>query len=304
MSAAERSVVASLAAFVLAALASAPAYGACPPAGQSRSDLDALKKSGFEIADQARRQTLALDLLDCLDSPDPALRDGIAFEAFYTWLRADRIDTTTRRELLARLVRMLDLPDPAGFRRPFAILVLAEVVRTDRIAPWMQETERNTVLDRGVNYVETLRDYRGFDDREGWRHGVAHGADLLTQLALNPAVGRPQLDRLLVALASQVMPSGDHAYTDGEPERLARVLLVTAQRGLHTAEDWDTWFRKLLEAPPTLPWEQTYNSRAGLTRRHNLAAFLYATYANARESGKPDFDALLPALRAAIKALP
>ncbi|MFA5941637.1 MAG: DUF2785 domain-containing protein [Sinimarinibacterium sp.] len=296
-----------LAGLMLAAVLIAPAYGAsCPPAGYSRAQLVALKATGFEIADDARRQTLALELLDCLDNPDPSLRDGIAFEAYYTWLRAERIDLGTRRELLNRLLGMLDptMPDRAGFRRPFAVLALAEVARTDRIAPWMEDLERNTVLNRGVDYFESLRDYRGFDAREGWRHGVAHGADLLTQLALNPAFGKPQLDRLLAALASQIMPPGEHAYTDGEPERLARVLLVAAQRGLHTAEDWDAWFRRLLEPAPDLPWAQAYTSRAGLSRRHNLAAFLFATYVNARESNSPGVEALLPGLRTAIKALP
>lgn len=131
---------------MLAAAITASAHGAaCPPSDDSRAELDALKNSGFEIADDTRRQTLALRLLDCLDNPDPALRDGIAFEAYYTWLRAGRIDLTTRRQLLTRLLGMLETttPDPAGFRRPFAALVLAEVARTDHVAVWMEDAERN-----------------------------------------------------------------------------------------------------------------------------------------------------------------
>jgi hypothetical protein len=51
-----------------------------------------------------------------------------------------------------------------------------------------------------------VRDYRGFDTAEGWRHGVAHGADLALQLVLNPAVDKPQIERLLAAVGRQVAP--------------------------------------------------------------------------------------------------
>ena len=40
----------------------------------------------------ARRQKLALALLPCLSNPDPGLRDGVAFEAYYTWMRAKLLD--------------------------------------------------------------------------------------------------------------------------------------------------------------------------------------------------------------------
>ena len=41
-------------------------------------------------------------------------------------------------------------------------------------------------------------------------------------LALNPAVDRAGLDRLLGAVAAQVAPRGEHSYIYGESERLAR----------------------------------------------------------------------------------
>ena len=42
--------------------------------------------------------------------------------------------------------------------------------------------------------MKSMLDYRGFVPGAGWRRAVAHGADLLMQLALNPAVERTQLD--------------------------------------------------------------------------------------------------------------
>ena len=282
-----------------------PLSASCPPAGHDRAALEALKATTFEIADDARRQALALALLPCLADPDPGLRDGLAFEAYSTWLRGNRLDVATRTELLTRLGAMIEpgQADRDGFRQPFAALVLSEVARTDRIAPWLTPAQRAALIENSARYVASVRDYRGFDQKDGWRHGVAHGADLLMQLALNPAVDRAGLDRLLGAVAAQVAPAGDHSYIDGESERLARPVLFTAQRGLLSAAEWEKWLQTVAATPAWASGEAGYRTRAGLARRHNLHAFLYALYVNARESGDQNIQALVPPLQAVFKTL-
>jgi hypothetical protein len=278
---------------------------ACPPAGHDRAALEALKASKFEVADDAGRQALALALVPCLADPDPELRDGIAFEAYFTWMRANRLDVATRGELLSRLGAIIE-PEKAdrdGFRQPFAALVLSEVARTDRITPWLKPAQRAALVERAARYVTSVRDYRGFDQKDGWRHGVAHGADLLLQLVLNPAVDRAGLEQLLGAVAAQVAPAGEHSYIDGESERLARPVLFAAQRGLLTPEDWEKWLQKVATPPPSLSGEAAYRTRAGLAHHHNLQVFLYSLYVNARESGDQNMQALVPGLQAVFKTL-
>lgn len=291
-----------LAALACAAVAQ-PVLAACPPPGQDRASLEALKTAGFEIADDARRQSLALALLPCLADPDPRLRDGIAFEAYYTWLRADRLDVATRTDLLARLGVLIQ-PEPVdreGFRQPFAALVLSEVARTDRVKSWLTAAQRDALVTQAARYLTAVRDYRGFDQKQGWRHGVAHGADLILQLVMNPAVDRAGLDRLLSAVAAQVAPPGEHSYIDGESERLARPVLFAAQRALLTANDWEQWLRAVAAPPVSANKEDAYRTRAGLARRHNLNSFLNALYVNVRESDNANMQALLPGLQAVLK---
>jgi hypothetical protein len=293
----------SLSILILLVVLAAPLSAACPPPGYDRTALDALKTAKFEIADDARRQSLALTLLPCLADRDPGLRDGIAFEAYSTWLRAKALDVGTRTELLARLSAAIapDQADRDGFRQPFSALVLAEVARTDRITPWLQPGQRAALVEAAARYVSSVRDYRGFDEKEGWRHGVAHGADLLMQLALNPAVDRAGLDRVLGAVAAQVAPAGPHSYIDGEPERLVRPVLFAAQRGVYTAQDWEKWLSMVAAPAASGTPEADIRARAGLARNHNLQAFLYALYVNARESGDLKIEALVPGLQAVFK---
>jgi hypothetical protein len=289
---------------LLLLFASPLVQAACPPEGWDAHALESLKSNKFAIADAAARGALANGLLDCLADPDPALRDGIAFEAWSTWLRGDQLDESMRRAALGRLQDALapERVDETGFAKPFSALVLAEVARTDRIAAWMSPEERAALVEAAATYLESVRDYRGFVAGEGWRHGVAHGADLAMQLMLNPALDSRQMDRLLAAVAAQVAPPGQ-AYVFGEPERLARPVAFAAGRGLHTEAEWRVWLAKVA-APPAGGWPSVFNDAEGLARRHDVRAFLLGLYLQARDSENPGLRALLPGLRAQLEQVP
>lgn len=275
---------------------------ACQLATSDPATFEKLRRQDFRVGDASRLRPLALALLPCLSSPDPAVRDDTALAALTAWMRAGLLDAATLRELRERGYAQLETGDAEGFAAPFAARALAEIARTDRRAAWMDDTERAAMVERAARYLEQVRDYRGYDPAAGWRHGVAHGADWLMQLALNPALTRPQLDRLLAAVASQAVPAASHAYLEGEYERLARPVLFVARRGLHDEGDWRRWLSgiaaRLDEAGPA------WRNREWLARRHDLLVFLAVL--NMQIDLTPD-PALLPlqqAVLAALRAMP
>jgi len=282
-------------------LACAGAVAGCPPGATDRAALDALRRAEWKLVDDGRRQALAIELLDCLQSPDPALRDDLAFAAISRWSRDRQLAPATLQTIRATLTARLapGSADPSGFARPFAALALTEVARADRMAPFLSADERADLVRVGTAYLHSVRDYRGFDAREGWRHGVAHGADLMLQLSLNPALDRAQLDALLAALAAQVMPDG-HFYIYGEGDRLMAPVFYIGRRGALSSEDWSAWFAALA-AKRTTPDVPT---QASLAARHDLAAFLLPLYASLKEQGTAEMQArMLPAVTAALKTL-
>jgi hypothetical protein len=287
-----------------AATAGAQSGDVCPPAGWPSARLLALKAGKFAVADPTARQSLALALTGCLGDPDPAVRDGVAFEALSTWMRAGDLDRDTRAALREQLLPMLTRSDPAGFRAPFAALVLAEVARTDRLQQWMSAAERGSLVNAAAGFLSGIRDYRAFSVTEGWRHGVAHGADFVLQLALNPAVAKPQLGVLLAAIATQVSPPGTHGYQAGESDRLARALAVIAQRDLHSDAEWQAWFAGIGSPAPFAAWADVYASESGIARRHNTRAFLLSLHASASVSENAGLSRLLPLTRDALAKVP
>lgn len=294
-----------------AAMGAAAMLAAIPVAAQARDDgcavtapaggdLKAFAGRYFAAADDA-----ALDaLIACLGANDPTVRDDFAFALWTAGLRGKHLKADGLRHAAARLTVILAAPeDEAGFHRPFAALALSEVARADRVEPFLTAAELHDLAGTGAAYLRGVTDYRGFVAGEGWRHGVAHGADLLMQLALNPRLTRADADLLLGAIAAQVAPAGDHAYIHGEARRLARPLLFLAKRADIDDAAWAAWFQSL-HPDDAARWKTPYASAAGLAAVHNSSAFGDAIYVAARESQDPQVQRLAPFAAGLLKALP
>ena len=246
-----------------------------------------------------------LALIACLGHPDPEIRDKVAFERLSAAMRSGDLDRATLTDARTQLLQMVGAADPQGFQRSFAVLTLAEVARTDRIKPWMTDSDRHALVDAASTYLSSLTDYRAFNDKEGFRHGVAHGADLALQLALNPAIAKPQLDKLLAAIAVQVVPKDpDVAYWAGEPDRLARAVVFIAQRGLHRDEEWKSWFATMIDPKPLAAWQEAFKTEMGIRRRHNARAFLLSVFATASTSEDAGIKQLADPARNSLKQVP
>lgn len=279
-----------------AALSHGLAYGACPP----RAELEALKAARWEVADDARRQVLAAGMLDCLADPDPAVRDQIAFESLQVWMRTRKIGVPAMQAMRSALLARLKVPDAAGFAQPFAALALAEVVRADRVAPFLTADQRGEIAAAAAAYLSGVRDYRGFDQKEGWRHGVAHGADLMLQLALNPAVGAAEQRGILNAIGAQLKlaSASPHFFQYGEGERLMAPVFFLTRRATLDVPEWEAWLAASA-APPGPPITQ-----GALAHRHNLKSFLLPLYVSLAESkDAAQRERMIPIVTKALRQL-
>jgi len=290
-----------LAALVIASPSAAAANEAvCSIAPPADGDLKSYAATFFPKAGEADLDALA----NCLGDPDPAVRDDFAYMLWSEGLRARQLTAPQMRQALRQLTAALAAQeDELGFRRPFAALALSEIARTDRIAPWLTDAELHVLAEAGSAYLSGVTDYRGFEEGEGWRHGVAHGADLMLQLALNPRLTRADADLLLSAIASQVVPGEPVFYHYGEPGRLARPLLFLARRADIDLSAWSAWF-EALAAGGAKRLQPPLDSDAKLAAVHNSTAFAQAVYVSAAESQDPQIARLAPLAAGLLRALP
>jgi hypothetical protein len=292
-----------LLALALVAASAGTAEATCSPLGKTRGELEALKGADWKIASEADRNGLALAMTACLGDPDPAMRDDIATDGLTHLLRGQQLSDATMLTLMRDLEAKLQAPDPQGFLRPFAALNLSEVVRADRVKPFMTVSQREGVMMASINYMLRITDYRGFNAQEGYRHAVAHGADLMMQLAMNPGIDTKGLSQIRAALSVQAGTSNT-SYVTGEGERIARALLMIAKRKAFSEADWTDWATRLAGPAALKTWDKWWLSEAALARRHNLLQVFASLYITTTAGSDPDLAALRPAVLAGLKALP
>jgi hypothetical protein len=273
----------------------------CDVADDKRATLTRLKERAFVIEGGEARLKIARSLLPCLAAADPELRDQIAYTALRTWLRAGVIEPKEVVRWGEQLLGWLEPTqgDPVGVAKPFAALVLAEIARSDRVQAHFEPSMRTRMLERAIAYFLGISDYRGFDQEVGYRHGLAHAADWLMQLALNPAYVRSELVLIRDALPQQIR-TRTQALVDGEPERLARTTLMLMQRSELRSDDWHAFFERVSEPAPLQHWAEAYQSRAGLNQRHNVRSFLLELELAIKLNGLANADDLLAEIKAAL----
>ncbi len=245
----------------------------CFANGWTKAQLVALPKADT-VPDNL--QSFARQLRHCLASHDPQLRDNTAFTLLSAWMRNNLLTKTTREMLLTQLTDDLNSQDAQehGVYLPFALLVVSEVLRTDRNSPFLDHQQRDNTITTVRTYLASLEDYRGFSDDAGWRHNVAHGADVYLQLALNDRVTPPQISAMAHSLAQQVNPKRLHFYHYNEPQRLARAVAYLMLRDAQPVTFWQDWLEKVASPSPFAQWGAVFNSQEGLAKRHNTRAFL------------------------------
>lgn len=265
-----------------------------------------LAKHKFEIKNDAERHKLAMQLLHCLAIPNADIRDGVAFTGLSNWLRGNKLTIEMHRLMFTTLIENFGIEtlDEHGVYQPFVALVLSELARADRKSPFLDAKQRQFLVTKSTTYMAEINDYRGFDEIVGWRHNVAHTADIFLQLALNPAITQGQLTDMLNAIGQQVLPTNVHFYTYGEPERLATAMLYILLQNMHSEQDWQNWLQRYITPAPLKNWQQAYTSQQGLAKLHNARAFLSTVFASIADSNNEQLKMLKPALVNTFDKLP
>jgi hypothetical protein len=211
------------------------APAAAQPQAPTRADWVALARGGFAIPAGRTAIDLLVEMNPLLGSPDPTLRDDVAYSAAERWiLREHRLTPADLRTLLALWTKNLDAGigaagDDSVFKRSFSALSLSVIAAADLQSPFLEIAELQAFVDRMFDYFQRERDLRGFDPVHGWMHTVAHTSDALKFLARNPKLGAG-IDRRMQAAMRAKIQSHDAVFIWGENDRMAQALQAAVRR--------------------------------------------------------------------------
>lgn len=213
--------------------------GASTPAVQAqtraRDQWVALARGGFVVPSGATAAALLQEMVPLLASPDPVLRDEVAYSAAERWILRDRLVTPDElRTLLARWSATLDdglggRGDDRIYARSFSALCLSIVAARDVATPFLDAREAQGLADRLFDYLTRERDLRGFDATGGWMHAIAHSADAFKFLARGRHWAPSNLARLITLMTAKA-GEVEGVFAWGEPQRIGFALAAAVRR--------------------------------------------------------------------------
>lgn len=268
--------------FVSAPLASAQTAAVTDPAFWR-----AVAANEFKVPAGQPMPAMLDALTGLLGSPDPVLRDDVAYSTLVNWIYRQRVvSVEDRRRLLdvwqANLrVGIGETGTPSVLRRSFSALALGTLVILDNEAPYLERAQFAGVLQAAVTYLRDEKDVRGFDPTLGWMHAVAHSADVLKFLARSRHLTVAEQGVVLQAIAD-VAVRLETPLINGEDERLARAVLSIAGRPDMDEAAMAAFLKRV--APERRPGAPTVATLANDgNRRHLLVALFTVLSTDRRE---------------------
>src|SRR5579862_8066687 len=170
-----------------------------------------------------------------LASPDPELRDEIAYSTLAHWIyRPNVLSTPTLLSLTdewrANLHTGLgEVGTNSVLLRSFSALCLSEMGKREAKSPFMGADRYHALLAEATNYLTAERDLRGYDPQLHWIHSTAHTADLLAALADSALLTKEEAATILHAIDAR-LATAPQVYTQGEQDRLAAAVVSVIRR--------------------------------------------------------------------------
>jgi len=212
------------------------------------TDWPAIIAADFAMPAEPSPADLVDELLGALCSQDPVLRDEQAYPVLASWIVAGHLDG----ELIALGDTTLRLFGRAEIQaRTFAALILAALIHRDTAAGTL---DAGTVLrwrDGFADWWLAETDLRGWDDKLGWLHAVAHGADVVGELGQSPRLDGDQLSGLLDLACSRLLSPTGYVFAHQEDDRVAlavATVLTRPEMSPAAATGWLDPVRRYFEA--------------------------------------------------------
>ena len=243
---------------------------------QPQHDRDfwrAIAKANYAVPEHESADALAHELSTMLASPDPDLRDDLAYSTLARWIYSKRALSTPALIALADEWR-LNLKDGLGetgtnlvLKRSFSALCLAAMAEREAKAPFMGAERYHSMVAEAIAYLEAERDLRGYDAQLHWIHATAHTADLLAALAKSPRLTKEEAAGILHAIAAR-LSTAPQIYTQGEQDRLAVAVVAVLRRRDFDASTFQPWLTHLQEEDRDV-WTATTVESLARYQNHN-----------------------------------
>jgi hypothetical protein len=210
----------------------------------------AIAKDRYAVPDHESADALAHELSAMLASPDPELRDDLAYSILAHWIYHREILSTPALlsltdEWRANLKSGLgEAGTNSVLKSSFSALCLSEMAKREAKAPFLGADRYHNLLTEAIAYLQAERDLRGYEASLHWIHATAHTADLLAALADSPLLTTEEAAAILKAIDAR-LSTASSVYTQGEQDRLAAAIVSVIRRKDFDSSTFEPWLAHL-----------------------------------------------------------
>jgi hypothetical protein len=229
-------------------------------------------KNKYAVPEHESADALSQELSPLLASPDPELRDDLAYSILARWIYRGKISTpqliVLTDEWRANLKSGLgEIGTNSVLKRSFSALCLSSMAAREAKSPFMGAERYHQLVAESVAYLRAERDLRGYDAKLHWIHSTAHTADLLAALADSALLTKDEEKAILSAIAAR-LSTAPEVYTQGEQDRLAAAVVAVIRRPDFQAADFESWLNGIQTEDRDV-WTSTTPESLARFQNHN-----------------------------------
>lgn len=211
-----------------------------------KEKLIKIKKNNY-ITKEENYFELGLEMLENIGSKDYALRDSLIYNILANWVLNRKFTDDQLEELLKislnenQMFYKINADDEYGvLKRSFSVLIVALIINVNNKHNFLSRETLYYTKEKIIRYMSREKDIRGYINKYGWAHSVAHTSDALDELAQYTYFGKDDLIEILesIRLKSCV---GYYVYVDEEDERMVTAVESVLNRNIVNFSEVTTW---------------------------------------------------------------
>ena len=220
-------------------------------------------------------------LWENIGNPNPDIRDDLVFCLFGQII----FEQLITKEQLRWLIEKINITLPLEYRieeggsatvyRSFSALVMGMILQVDGdktsgYDSCLTISERTGWMQNGIRYLNREKDRTGYDEKLGWVHAFAHGADLLGTIISHPNCTQEYVVEVLEVI-NDIFQKSKQPFMDEEEKRLGLAIFFGIESGNLSQKLLCEWIKKQR-------FEELDGSRESYQRLAMYKSFLATIY--------------------------
>ncbi|MFM0795173.1 DUF2785 domain-containing protein [Streptococcus suis] len=189
-------------------------------------------------------------LLENIGHPDPTIRDELVYASFCHIFLDGLITREQAQELLqdSQDTKPFSL-ESSTLKRSFACLLYCLLLSVDNDSEpiyhaFLNEEDCELLFQQALDYLTIEIDWSGFDEKLGWIHTAAHGADFLLAASCHEQFPDEKSKAVWQTIVT-CLTKQSKVFSAGEEIRLAQIPVYLLLNEKASSQELTEWISKL-----------------------------------------------------------